>query len=157
MIETLEVNIGAIPEVVLIVAKILLIVVPIMLSVAYLTLAERKVIGYVQVRIGPNRVGPRGLLQPIADGLKLLLKEIIIPTNTNQKQNKQTPQQTLAPALAALLFCGGWLSPFQGIPMLGPLFAWVPGLGWLLAKMAFFLFLFLWFRATFPRYRYDQI
>src|SRR3569623_970476 len=71
MIETLEVNIGAIPEVVLIVAKILLIVVPIMLSVAYLTLAERKVIGYVQVRIGPNRVGPRGLLQPIADGLVL--------------------------------------------------------------------------------------
>ena len=69
MIETLEVNIGAIPEVVLIVAKILLIVVPIMLSVAYLTLAERKVIGYVQVRIGPNRVGPRCLQQPIAVGL----------------------------------------------------------------------------------------
>jgi len=316
MIETLEVNIGAIPEVVLIVAKILLIVVPIMLSVAYLTLAERKVIGYVQVRIGPNRVGPRGLLQPIADGLKLLLKEIIIPTNANRFLFILAPLLALAPALAAwavvpfddgmvladidagllyilaltsmsvygiiiagwasnskyaflgalrsaaqvvsyeiamgfalvgvllaagsmnlgeivraqqgsilhwywlpllplfliyfisgvaetnrapfdvaegeseivagfhveysgmtfalfflaeyanmilvsalaaLLFCGGWLSPFQGIPMLGPLFAWVPGLVWLLAKMAFFLFLFLWFRATFPRYRYDQI
>src|SRR3569623_1942240 len=78
MIETLETNLGMIPEVVLILLKIVLIVVPIMLSVAYLTLAERKVIGYVQVRIGPNRVGPRGLLQPIADGLKLLLKEIII-------------------------------------------------------------------------------
>jgi NADH-quinone oxidoreductase subunit H len=63
----------------------------------------------------------------------------------------------LVAALVALMFCGGWLSPFQGIPVLEPLFAWVPGLVWLLAKMAFFLFLFLWFRATFPRYRYDQI
>jgi len=63
----------------------------------------------------------------------------------------------LVSALAALMFCGGWLSPFQGIPVLEGLFTWVPGLVWLLAKMAFFLFLFLWFRATFPRYRYDQI
>src|SRR3569623_545192 len=288
MIQTQEVNNGAIPEVVLIVAKILLNVVPIMLSVAYLTLAERKVIGYVQVRIGPNRVGPRGLLQPIADGLTLLLKEIIIPTNANRFLFILAPLLALAPALAAwavvpfddgmvladidagllsilaltsmsvsgiiiagwasnsiyaclgalrsaaqvvsyesamgfalvgvllaagsmnlgeivraqqgsilhwywlpllplfliyfisgvavalvflaeyaymilvsalaaLLFCGGWLSPFQGIPVLGPLFAWVPGLVWLLAKMAYFLILFLWFRATFPRYRYDQI
>lgn len=316
MIETLETNIGMIPEAVLIVAKILLIVVPIMLSVAYLTLAERKVIGYVQVRIGPNRVGPRGLLQPIADGLKLLMKEIIIPTNANRFLFILAPLLALAPALAAwavipfddgmvladidasllyilaltsmsvygiiiagwasnskyaflgalrsaaqvvsyeiamgfalvgvllaagsmnlgdivrsqdgsllhwfwlpllplfliyyiagvaetnrapfdvaegeseivagfhveysgmtfalfflaeyanmilvsalaaLLFCGGWLSPFQGIPGLEQMFAWVPGLVWLLAKIAFFLFLFLWFRATFPRYRYDQI
>jgi NADH-quinone oxidoreductase subunit H len=63
----------------------------------------------------------------------------------------------LIAALAALMFCGGWLSPFEGIPVLEGLFAWVPGLVWLLAKMSFFLFLFLWFRATFPRYRYDQI
>jgi NADH-quinone oxidoreductase subunit H len=63
----------------------------------------------------------------------------------------------LVAALVALLFCGGWLSPFQGIPVLEGVFAWVPGLVWLLAKMSFFLFLFLWFRATFPRYRYDQI
>lgn len=307
---------GAIPEVILIIAKILLIVVPIMLSVAYLTLAERKVIGYIQVRIGPNRVGPRGLLQPIADGLKLLMKEIIVPTNANRflfiaapilaltlalaawavvpfsdgmvladidagllyilaltsmsvygiiiagwASNSKyaflgalrsaaqmvsyeiamgfalvgvllaagslnltavvTAQQgsvlhwfwlpllplfliyfiagvaetnrapfdvaegeseivagfhveysgitfalfflaeyanmILVAALVSLLFCGGWLSPFQGIPVLEGLFAWVPGLVWLLAKMSFFLFLFLWFRATFPRYRYDQI
>jgi NADH-quinone oxidoreductase subunit H len=59
--------------------------------------------------------------------------------------------------LAATLFMGGWLSPFEGIPVLEGLFAWVPGLIWLLAKTAFFLFIYLWIRATFPRYRYDQI
>ncbi len=316
MIETLEMGLGMLPEVILIVLKILLIVIPIMLSVAYLTLAERKVIGYIQVRIGPNRVGPRGLLQPIADGLKLFLKEIIVPTNANRFLFVIAPILALAPALAAwavvpfgeglvvadidasilyilaltsmsvygiiisgwasnskyaflgalrsaaqvvsyeiamgfalvgvllaagslnlgevvraqdgsflhwfwlpllplfivyflsgvaetnrapfdvaegeseivagfhveysgmafalfflaeyanmilvailaaLMFCGGWLSPFQGIPLLEPLFSWVPGLVWVLAKTSFFLFLFLWFRATFPRYRYDQI
>jgi NADH-quinone oxidoreductase subunit H len=299
-----------------IVAKIVAIAVPIMLSVAYLTLAERKVIGYIQVRIGPNRVGPRGWLQPIADGIKLAFKEIIIPTRSNRFLFLFAPLLALAPALAAwavipfddgmvladidagllyilaltsmgvygiiiagwasnskyaflgairsaaqmvayeiamgfalvgvlmaagslnlgeivrsqqgsflhwfwlpllplffvyfiagvaetnrapfdvaegeseivagfhveysgmtfalfflaeyanmilisaltaLMFLGGWLSPFEGIPLLGPLFAWVPGIVWLLAKTAFFLFLFLWFRATFPRYRYDQI
>ncbi|MDH5592025.1 MAG: NADH-quinone oxidoreductase subunit H, partial [Gammaproteobacteria bacterium] len=54
-------------------------------------------------------------------------------------------------------FMGGWLSPFQGIPGLEGLFSWVPGLIWLLMKTCIFLFLYLWFRATFPRYRYDQI
>jgi len=316
MIESLGMSLGAIPEVILIIAKILLIVLPIMGGVAYLTLAERKVIGYMQVRIGPNRVGPRGLLQPIADGLKLLMKEIIVPTNANRFLFIAAPILALAPALAAwavipfsdgmvladidasllyilaltsmgvygiiiagwasnskyaflgalrsaaqvvsyeiamgfalvgvllaagslnltavvtaqqgnilhwfwlpllplfliyfiagvaetnrapfdvaegeseivagfhveysgmtfalfflaeyanmilvavlasLMFCGGWLSPFQGIPVLEDMFSGVPGLVWLLAKMSFFLFLFLWFRATFPRYRYDQI
>ena len=309
--EVLQTTWANLPVLVQTVAAILAIVVPIMLSVAYLTLAERKVIGYIQVRIGPNRVGPRGLLQPIADGLKLLMKEIIVPTNANQYLFVIAPILALAPALAAwavipfnaelvladidagllyilaltsmsvygiiiagwasnskyaflgamrsaaqvvsyeiamgfalvgvliaagslnlrevvmaqdgsifswywiplfplfliyfiagvaetnrapfdvaegeseivagfhveysgmtfalfflaeyanmilvaaltsLLFCGGWLSPVPGVPIFGE-----PSIVWLLAKISFFLFLFLWCRATFPRYRYDQI
>ncbi len=80
---------------------ILCVVVPLMLSVAYLTLAERKIIGYMQIRIGPNRVGPWGLLQPIADGLKLLLKEIIIPTGSNKFLFALGPVLTIMPAMAA--------------------------------------------------------
>ncbi|HFD92574.1 MAG TPA: NADH-quinone oxidoreductase subunit NuoH [Gammaproteobacteria bacterium] len=307
---------GAWQNLLVIIAKIVAIVVPIMLAVAYLTLAERKVIGYIQVRIGPNRVGPRGLLQPIADGLKLALKEIIIPARANRFLFLGAPLLALAPALAAwavipfddgmiladinagllyvlaltslsvygiiiagwasnskyaflgamrsaaqmvayeiamgfalvgvlmaagslnlgeivraqqgsllhwfwlpllplffvyfisgvaetnrapfdvaegeseivagfhveysgmsfalfflaeyanmiliaaltsIMFLGGWLSPFQGVPGLEALFGWVPGIAWLLIKMSVFLFMFLWFRATFPRYRYDQI
>ena len=298
------------------IGKILLIVVPLMLSVAYLTYAERKVIGYIQTRIGPNRVGPFGLLQPIADGLKLLMKEVIFPARSNLYMFLVAPVLAIGPALAAwavmpfdaglvladidagllyvlaitsmsvygvviagwasnsryaflgalrsaaqvvsyeiamgfalvgvliaagslnlgeivlaqqggilswfwlpllplfvvyfvsgvaetnrapfdiaegeseivagfhveysgmafavfflakyadmilismlaaTLFMGGWLSPFEGIPVLESMFAWVPGLIWLLAKTAFFLFIYLWLRATFPRYRYDQI
>lgn len=310
------------PLIMQIMTKITLIVGPLMLAVAYTTLAERKVIGYMQVRIGPNRVGPRGLLQPIADGLKLLLKEVTIPTNANRYLFLIAPVLAIAPALAAwavipfndgmvladinagllyllavtsmgvygiiiagwasnsryallgsmrsaaqiisyeiamgfalvgvimasgslnlgqivaaqegsvyhwfllplfplflvyfisglaetnrapfdvaegeseivagfhveysgmafavfflaeyanmilisaltaLLFLGGWLSPFQGIlpqavfdiPLLGAFLD--SGIHWLLIKTAFFLFCFLWFRATFPRYRYDHI
>jgi NADH-quinone oxidoreductase subunit H len=298
------------------IGKIMLIIVPLMLGVAYLTYAERKIIGYIQVRIGPNRVGPLGLLQPIADGLKLALKEVIFPSKSNLYLFLVAPVLAIGPALAAwavmpfdatltlanidagllyilaitsmgvygiviagwasnsryaflgalrsaaqvvsyeiamgfalvgvlvaagslnlgeivlaqqggilswfwlplfplfviyfisgvaetnrapfdvsegeseivagfhveysgmafavfflaeyadmilismlaaVMFCGGWLSPFQGIPGLESLFSWVPGLVWLLAKTAFFLFFYLWFRATFPRYRYDQI
>ncbi len=297
-------------------AAIIGLCIAIALSVAFLTLAERKVIGYMQARIGPNRVGPRGLFQPFADILKLLMKEIIIPSGANRGLFLIAPVLALAPALAAwavipfddglvladvnagllyilamtsmgvygiiiagwasnskyaflgamrsaaqivsyeiamgfalvgvliaassmnigdivraqegsflhwfwlpllplfliyfisgvaetnrapfdvaegeseivagfhveysgiafalfflaeyasmilisilaaLMFMGGWLSPFQGIPLLQDWFAWVPGMAWLLLKTAFFLFLFLWFRATFPRYRYDQI
>ena len=307
---------NSIPVLMQISLKITAIVVPILLSVAYLTLAERKVISYIQVRIGPNRVGPRGWLQPIADGLKLAFKEIILPTNANKFLFVLAPILTFAPAVAAwavipfddgmvladvdagllyilaltslgvygviiagwasnskyaflgalrssaqvvsyeiamgfalvgvlmaagslnlsdivlaqegnlltwfwlpllplfavyfisgvaetnrapfdvaegeseivagfhveysgmtfavfflaeyanmilisaltaVMFLGGWLSPFQGIPVLETLFSWVPGIVWLLLKTAVFLFLFLWFRATFPRYRYDQI
>lgn len=297
------------------IGKILLIVVPLMLGVAYLTYAERKVIGYIQTRIGPNRVGPWGLLQPIADGLKLLLKEVIFPARSNLYLFLVAPVLAIGPALAAwavmpfddglvladidagllyvlaitsmsvygvvvagwasnsryaflgalrsaaqvvsyeiamgfalvgvliaagslnlgeivqaqsggilswywlplfplfivyfvsgvaetnrapfdiaegeseivagfhveysgmafavfflaeyadmilismlaaTMFMGGWLSPFEGT-FLAPLFDWVPGLIWLLAKTSFFLFVYLWIRATFPRYRYDQI
>lgn len=287
--------------------KIVAIVLPLMIGVAYLTLAERKVIGYMQVRIGPNRVGYWGLLQPLADGLKLLFKEIILPTASNKALFFIGPILAIAPAfaawavipfdatlvlanvdagllyilamtsvavygviiagwasnskyaflgalrsaaqivsyeiamgftlvgvlmcanslnlgkivmgqeggfwhwyflplfplfvvyfisavaetnrapfdvaegeseivagfhveysgmafavfflaeyanmmlvsmLAALMFLGGWLSPVPFLP---------DSIVWLLAKVAFLLFLFLWFRATFPRYRYDQI
>jgi NADH-quinone oxidoreductase subunit H len=82
-------------------AKIVAIAVPLILGVAYLTLAERKIIGWMQVRIGPNRVGPLGLLQPIADVLKLLFKEIIVPTGASRYLFFIAPLLTLGPALAA--------------------------------------------------------
>src|SRR5467141_2814304 len=82
-------------------AFIVAIVVPLLLCVAYLTLWERKLIGWIQIRIGPNRVGPAGLLQPIADGVKLLLKEIILPTNANKGLFLLAPVLMLTPALAA--------------------------------------------------------
>ena len=294
-----------------ILAKILAIVIPLMGVVAYYTYAERKIIGWIQVRLGPNRVGPLGLLQPIADALKLVLKEIIIPTNASRFLFLIAPVMSIMPALAAwavmpfadglvlsninagllyvlamtslgvygvilagwssnskysllgalrsaaqivsyeiamgfalvgvlmaagslnlseivraqqgpiwdwfwlplfplflvywisgvaetnrspfdvaegeseivagfhveysgmafavfflaeyanmilisslatILFLGGWYSPFDGIPVIG-----APGIHWFLIKSAFFAFCFLWFRATFPRYRYDQI
>ncbi len=296
---------------IILILKIVAVVLPLIIAVAYYTYMERKVIGYMQVRIGPNRVGPRGLLQPIADALKLMFKEIILPTNSNRFLFIIAPVLSIAPALAAwavipfnetwvladidasllyilaltsfgvygviiagwasnskyallgamrsaaqmvsyeiamgfalvgvliaggslnlgdivqaqsgsvlhwfwlplfpllmvyfisgvaetnrapfdvaegeseivagfhveysgmtfavfflaeyanmiliaaltsVMFFGGWLSPFQGIPLLGE-----PSLFWFLLKTAFFMFCFLWFRATFPRYRYDQI
>jgi len=82
-------------------AFIVAIVAPLFLCVAYLTLWERKLIGWIQIRIGPNRVGPAGLLQPIADGVKLLFKEIILPTNANKGLFLLAPVLMLMPALAA--------------------------------------------------------
>ncbi|MES2772027.1 MAG: NADH-quinone oxidoreductase subunit NuoH [Pseudomonadota bacterium] len=81
--------------------KIILIVAPLMLCVAYLTFWERKVIGWMQVRIGPNRVGPWGLIQPIADGVKLLMKEVVIPSGADKRVFLIAPMFALAPALAA--------------------------------------------------------
>ncbi|MEN3362960.1 MAG: NADH-quinone oxidoreductase subunit [Burkholderiales bacterium] len=81
--------------------KIVAIVLPLMGCVAYLTLWERKMIGWMHIRIGPNRVGPAGLLQPIADALKLLLKEIVIPTRANKALFVIAPIMTIMPALAA--------------------------------------------------------
>ncbi len=310
-----------IQTVTLIVVKIVIIMVPLMLAVAYFTFAERKIIGYMQVRIGPNRVGPRGWLQPIADAVKLLFKEVIIPTRANRFLFFIAPILAIGPALAAwavipfadgliladinagllyvlaltslgvygviiagwasnskyallgamrsaaqivayeiamgfalvgvlmasgslnlgeivqaqqgslfhwfwlpllplflvyfisgvaetnrapfdvaegeseivagfhveysgmgfavfflaeyanmiliaaltaVMFFGGWLSPFEGLPLELfdiPVIGWLLGDGihWFLLKTAFFMFCFLWLRATFPRYRYDQI
>src|SRR5689334_21618797 len=80
---------------------IVILVVTLMLSVAYLTLWERKLIGWIQIRIGPNRVGPLGLLQPFADVLKLLFKEIILPANANKGLFLLAPVVMIMPAVAA--------------------------------------------------------
>ncbi len=313
---------GFLPEglttLIVIIIKIVAILLPLILAVAYTTFAERKVIGYMQIRMGPNRVGPKGWLQPIADTVKLMFKEIIAPTKSSKVVFFIAPMLALAPALAvwavvpfwdggvladvnaglllvlaitsldvfgivlagwasnskyailsalrvgaqvvsyeiamgfalvgvlmaagslnlsdivraqeggiqhwfvwpliglflvyfisgvaetnrapfdvaegeseivagfhveysgmafalfflaeyasmilistltALLFWGGWLSPFghalDDVPVLGAILG--DGFHWLLIKSMFFLFCYLWFRATFPRYRYDQI
>ena len=83
------------------VLKIVVVLLPLMGLVAYLTLWERKLIGWIQIRVGPNRVGPGGLLQPIADALKLLLKEIVIPTKATRSLFVIGPIMTIMPALAA--------------------------------------------------------
>ena len=81
--------------------KIMTIVAPVMIGVAYMTFAERKILGWMQDRVGPNRVGYWGILQPMADGIKLFMKEIIIPTGANKFLFVMAPVMALAPALAA--------------------------------------------------------
>src|SRR5829696_3623545 len=83
------------------VTRIIALVIPLLLCVAYLTLWERKAIGWSQIRPGPNRVGPLGLLQPIADAVKLIFKEIIVPTAANRGLFFLGPIMTIMPALAA--------------------------------------------------------
>ena len=81
--------------------KILLIIIPLLIMIAYLTFFERKVIGYMQLRRGPNVVGPFGLFQPLADGIKLLTKETIIPSNSNKIVFLFAPVLTFSLALLA--------------------------------------------------------
>ena len=97
---------------VVIVAQILLIVVPLLGAVAYLTFAERKVIAAMQLRKGPNVVGPFGLLQPVADGLKLLIKETVVPSGANRVIFLLAPVLTFALSLiawAVIPFDAGWV------------------------------------------------
>jgi NADH-quinone oxidoreductase subunit H len=90
------------------VASFLILVIPVLIAVAYLTLAERKIMGSMQQRKGPNVVGFLGLLQPLADGLKLLLKETVIPSNADHFSF------ILAPVLTLLLSLFGWsVIPFS--------------------------------------------
>ena len=72
-------------------------------AVAYLTLLERKVMSWIQLRVGPNRVGPLGLLQPLADGLKMIFKEDIIPTEANRWLYIAAPAISLIPALMTFI------------------------------------------------------
>jgi len=101
MLAPVEQFFGASWPVVWTLAKIVAVVVPLILSVAYLTLAERKIIGWMQVRIGPNRVGPLGLLQPFADVFKLVFKEIILPSGANKYLFYVAPVMSIGPAVAA--------------------------------------------------------
>ena len=88
-------------DILIIISKIALIIVPLLLFIAYLTYFERKVIGAMQLRKGPNVVGPFGLLQPIADGIKLLTKETIFPDNSSKFLFILSPVLTFALALLA--------------------------------------------------------
>src|SRR3954469_2765538 len=81
--------------------EVLIVVVPLLLAIAYYTYAERKVLAWAQLRKGPNVVGPFGLLQPIADGLKLLMKETVIPSGANRAVFIAAPILTFVLSLVA--------------------------------------------------------
>ena len=103
---------GFLPEglttLIVIIIKIVAILLPLILAVAYTTFAERKIIGYMQIRLGPNRVGPKGWLQPIADTVKLMFKEIITPTKSSKVVFFIAPMLALAPALAVWAVVPFW-------------------------------------------------
>ena len=116
MLITLKMNVQTVPRLFVfymmfileLIFSFLAIAVPVLISVAYLTLAERKIMGNMQQRFGPNTVGFFGLLQPLSDGLKLLLKETVIPTNAN------TFSFVFAPILTFFLSLTGWaIIPFS--------------------------------------------
>ncbi|MDX1513774.1 MAG: complex I subunit 1 family protein, partial [Gammaproteobacteria bacterium] len=98
LLGTLPPQVAAVAEALI---KIVALLVPLLVVVAYFTYAERKVIGYMQVRMGPNRVGPYGLFQPIADALKLMFKEVLIPAGANRVLFILAPIISLGTALAA--------------------------------------------------------
>ncbi len=103
--------IAAIPPVVLTTIYMFMFILVLFGCVAYVTLAERKVIGFMQVRLGPNRVGPKGFGQPIADALKLMFKEMILPTDADRFLFRIAPLLSMIPALAAwavIPFADGW-------------------------------------------------
>jgi NADH-quinone oxidoreductase subunit H len=100
ILQPLETFFGPVWPVVWALVKIVAVLAPLLLGVAYMTYFERKVIGAIQLRVGPNRVGPLGLLQPIADALKLLFKEVIIPSGANKGLFIIGPILAIAPSLA---------------------------------------------------------
>jgi NADH-quinone oxidoreductase subunit H len=88
-------------ELIVILVQILPLTVTVILCVAFLTYGERKIIGYMQIRVGPNRVGPKGWFQPFADTIKLIIKEVVIPANANRFLFVVAPLLSIVPALAA--------------------------------------------------------
>jgi len=111
MLDWLQNLINSVPPLVLSAVLMLMFILVLFGCVAYVTLAERKVIGFMQVRIGPNRVGPRGFGQPIADALKLMFKEMILPSDADRFLFRIAPLLSMIPALAAwavIPFADGW-------------------------------------------------
>nr|YP_009652369.1 NADH dehydrogenase subunit 1 [Nothrotheriops shastensis]QDA81208.1 NADH dehydrogenase subunit 1 [Nothrotheriops shastensis] len=115
-------------------ANILCLIIPILLAVAFLTLVERKILGYMQLRKGPNIVGPHGLLQPIADAVKLFIKEPLHPLTSSK------PMFIIAPTLAFTLALSLWIP----LPMPHPLINLNLGILFILAMSSLAVYSILW-------------